>query len=258
MASNIELFYQQEIKRSKFSGRYITWGKKAIRALDNDNLEELLSVYSKLQSHGADINHQTNIYGYGGYIWTVWLHHHLGDTILHIAIKMKRLISLYFLLLQRDIDATVRNRQEQNCEELCQQVFQRSLQSFRIEAYEKLLPVIHPLKHHLLLPDNPKYRHIQEEAAYLIHEGRCLYSELPKFILNEKVIVKEQPTIPRIPVFPKPQWRRRLNESVNYAYLVNIVTNERRKMTSADMKLGHWEKLVNEFGQTRYFNEVKK
>ena len=89
--------------------QYVTWGKQALQALDSDNIAILAHIYSTMKHLGANINEKVNMDGYGNYVWTIWIHDHLGDTILHLAIKQKRYKSIRFLLLHPETDLTIKN-----------------------------------------------------------------------------------------------------------------------------------------------------
>eukprot|EP01031_Cornospumella_fuschlensis_P033091 gene33091-40030_t len=56
----------------------------------------------------VNINAQTDTMGYLGYLWTVEVHKYLGDTLLHYALRERKLLCVY-MLLYMDADPHIPN-----------------------------------------------------------------------------------------------------------------------------------------------------
>ena len=71
-----------------------TKGREIIQAIDLDNASKLFDVLID-----CDLN-EVVAADFAGYTWNPWVYNYLGDTMLHIAVRMKKRIIvslLYFL-----------------------------------------------------------------------------------------------------------------------------------------------------------------
>ena len=59
-----------------------------VLAIEQEDSHTLLTIFHEKKHLGADINTQADVQGYGGYHWSAWMHVCVGDTALHIAIKV--------------------------------------------------------------------------------------------------------------------------------------------------------------------------
>ena len=253
--SGVDVFLDNELTRSKSA--YDPWGRKAIRAVDKDDVQLLYYVYQHYQTLGANINEQTTLYGYGGHLWTVWIHKYLGDTILHLAIKQSKMLCIYVLLLS-NANTNICNDEGISCEELSLQILDRKLSDLRAEAYEKLFLALEPSNLVKLLPDNALFRNAKHEAWELMMQGRLLYTELPRTGTYKLPMKESSNYIPkREKNIPKPFWRRKYEDSdINKPYLQHRETKEVRSLTEYEIKYGRWERVLNQFHQIFYMNEV--
>lgn len=55
-----------------------SWGRVTLAAIDSDDPIKLMQTFQQYAHMGADVNAQTTHVGYGGYLWTPWIHQFLG------------------------------------------------------------------------------------------------------------------------------------------------------------------------------------
>lgn len=246
-----EYWLRHELKFSKSA--YVPWGRKAIRALDLDDCVSLYEIYLNLGHLGASLSCQTTAYGYGGHIWTVWIHKHLGDTILHLAVKQRKMRCLYTLLFL-DIDTSIRNSDGYTAEELSLSILKKTFKDLRLESNRMLLPFVDPRKFSRL-PDRFNFRSLAEEAWRLMEAGRSMFSQ-PPVSFGYKDIPKYPKPPPRLlQVPPRPKFRRRFDADTQTYYLINPETKEKLSLTEKEIVEGHWEEVLHE-GKLFYVNEV--
>lgn len=173
---SLESWLREELKFGK--SVYIPWGRSIIRALDLNDPPQLYQTFLRKGYLGANVDVQATAYGYGGHIWTPWMHKFIGDTALHLALKQHKILCVYTLLII-NADTNIINLSGETSEDICQRVYHRSTKELRLEAFEKLFESVNPRKFNLL-PDYTNYRHIEIEAWSLMQSGRMLYTELPK------------------------------------------------------------------------------
>lgn len=111
-----------------------------ILAIEHDDSHTLLTIFHEKKHLGADINTQADSQGYGGYHWSAWMHVCVGDTALHIAIKMNKLIAVHILLLLGADTHTLVNSQGHTASVLCESLLQRTTTSLLLETPRYLLP----------------------------------------------------------------------------------------------------------------------
>lgn len=58
---------------------YSMWGREVFRALEVDDAFRMLRVFADKAYLGAHLDAQTTHEGYGGYVWTPWIHNFLGS-----------------------------------------------------------------------------------------------------------------------------------------------------------------------------------
>ena len=173
------------------SSASMTWGKRIIRAIDNDDVMACVKVFQSREDaiEGADINAVVNDYGYGGYVWTVNMMPFVGDTALNIAIKLKKLKCIWGLLLLNS-DVNIRNQSGLNANDLAVEKFSRDIGSYKYEALEMLMEHLDPRRFDEL-PDVFILRGVGTEGWNLMNHGRSTYVELPNCLLpdRDKIVV---------------------------------------------------------------------
>jgi len=173
----LEDWLKDNLDKSK--GNYVRWGRMVLRAIDVDDGLALIDIFTHRQKDlGADINAQTTIRGYEGHIWSAWLHNHIGDTALHIALKQKRMLCVYALLLS-NCDITIRNEHGETVNDISMNELNLPIGVLQNEARVGLSPCIDPRSFHQL-PDDMLMRNVEQEALHLLDYGRCCYLELPQ------------------------------------------------------------------------------
>jgi hypothetical protein len=174
-----------EISRSK----YLSWGKEIIFAIDADNPAKLIRTFQIKKHLGANLNEQTTRRGYGGYAWTMWLHKHLGDTALHIALKQKKILCVHALLLI-EASQSIQNDDGLFANDLALEIYGKSLQRIRQDSEHELIGNMHP-RDYFLLPDLLIYRNLSPQSNSLMEQGRCEYSKPP---LSHQAILRRLQT----------------------------------------------------------------
>eukprot|EP01038_Epipyxis_sp_PR26KG_P015703 gene15703-21255_t len=195
-----ESWIKQELKHGKSS--FVSWGRDAMHAIDMDDYVLLYNIFTtekddndidlvnnnngiskpdnpNLNNLLFDINTQTNTLGYGGYLWTPWIHSFLGDTILHIAIKQKKMRCIHMLLLM-DIDTTIPNANRETAQDLMKKILFKSYKLLQFESIRYLITNTHPFEFHNMPSLLLNLRNVEKEAWDLMKEGRCLYTNIPK------------------------------------------------------------------------------
>jgi hypothetical protein len=110
------------------------WGREIIAAIDRNDATKLCHSFKFKAYLGLNINETVNAHGYGGYVWTPWIHTYLGDTALHIAIKLKKLVAMCAILVL-DPDISIRNDEGQTPADLCLSVLKKPMLEFQQDAY---------------------------------------------------------------------------------------------------------------------------
>jgi hypothetical protein len=171
-----------------------------MRALDMDDAMKLVAIFSKTGDAAkspdnepeSDLNAQvTDDSGYGGYSWTPWLFNWMGDTILHMAIKMKKRRCVWALLLM-GAETTIKNESGKTAEDLSilPEYLHEELSRVAGGARRSLMESVDPRTLDGL-PDSFVLRGILTEAWQLMWQGRQTYVELPKCMMEnrDKVVV---------------------------------------------------------------------
>jgi len=152
---DVEEWLTQQLKHGK--ANYNRWGRMVLRAIDVDDGLALIDIFiHKKDVLGSNINVQATIRGYEGHIWTAWIHNHIGDTALHIAIKQKRMVCIYALLLI-NADVSLRNEDGETAAELCDRIIGIPLKTLHGDARQGLSPCIDP-RSFSKLPDSALMR----------------------------------------------------------------------------------------------------
>lgn len=139
-------------------GHYVRWGRMVIEALDLDDGLSLFEVFDHQQYwFQSNINVQTTILGYSDHILTAWMHSHIGDTALHMAIKQKKMLCVYALLLLH-AEFNIPNELGDTAADLCQIILNVSVRELQIEALRCLTPFIDPRFFHKI-PDVGNFFH---------------------------------------------------------------------------------------------------
>lgn len=173
---------------------FVSWGKKVIRALDHDDAMKLVRIFSKTgdAAQSADNEPLSDIdgqveegTGYGGYVWTAWLHNWMGDTCLHMAIKMKRRRCVWALLLL-GAKTDIPNDKGLTAQALCKlpEYLNEDISRVAGGARKRLMESVDPRTMDGL-PDSFVLRGILDEAWYLMEQGRQTYVELPNCMLPD-------------------------------------------------------------------------
>lgn len=148
---SVEGWLAQELRYGK--ANYNRWGRMVLRAIDVDDGLALIDIFiHKKDVLGSNINAQTTIRGYEGHVWTAWIHNHIGDTALHIAIKQKRMVCIYALLLI-EADVSIKNEDNETAAELCERIIGIPLKMLHGDARQGLAPCIDP-RSFTKLPDS--------------------------------------------------------------------------------------------------------
>lgn len=180
--SQIENLINKQLDQSKAKDASTFWGRKAIFALDMDSAEDIVRIYIKEKDHfKSDVFEQVTPYGYAGYLWTIRIHKYLGDTILHLALRMKKLECVYALLLHNISPDTyeVRNILDESCNDVCKAIYNTTLEDMKRIAFEEIINSVDPRRFEYILPMKSKYQSSQREARYLLHNGRFLGDVTP-------------------------------------------------------------------------------
>jgi hypothetical protein len=65
---------------------YSMWGREVLRALEVDDAFRMLRVFADKPHLGAHFDAQTTHEGYGGYVWTPWIHKFLGNVSFNLYV----------------------------------------------------------------------------------------------------------------------------------------------------------------------------
>ena len=83
-SEGVKLYLEKELKYSK--SRSETLGRAVVRAIDIDDCFTIYDIFTNPDT--LDINTQTMHSGYAEYIWTPYIHRHLGTFIYSMGIAM--------------------------------------------------------------------------------------------------------------------------------------------------------------------------
>ena len=174
------------------SSASMSWGKRIIRAIDSDDVMEIVKIFQSREEaqEGAYVDAIVDDYGYGGYVWTVNMMPYVGDTALHISLKLKKEKCIWGLLLL-GADIGIRNRTGLNADDLAIDIYTRDIGSFKYEALEMLMEKLDPRRFDEL-PDVFILRGVGTEGWNLMNHGRSTYVELPDCLLpdRDKIVIK--------------------------------------------------------------------
>ena len=84
-----------------------------------------------------NVNESVNAHGYGGYVWTAWIHTFRGDTALHIALKQRKIVAVCILLVL-DSDITIKNDEGQTPSDLCLSLLGKPIMEYQQDAYVRV------------------------------------------------------------------------------------------------------------------------
>jgi hypothetical protein len=181
---SIDEWGQTELLHSKSNLQDVEWGKQVIRAIDLDDCVKLSQLMDTKNYPLSNINCQTTTMGYSGYLWTVKIHEHLGDTALHRALYQKKLYCVYMLLFLQ-ADPLLLNEKGVTSALLCQQIFSTSYQNMKYDAKRKIIDKISPIQWKLL-PSSFECQTVENEAWKLMKLGKICYSEFPNALKNHQ------------------------------------------------------------------------
>ena len=105
----------------------------------------------------------------------------VGDTALHLAIRQRKALCVYAMLLLH-ANVTIKNDKGETADDLCRTLFNRPLYQLAKEAASCLLPYVQP-NEFKNLPDKREhmtgisYRNIERESWTLMHQSRPMYTE---------------------------------------------------------------------------------
>ena len=116
-------------------------------AIDVQDCIRLLHCFKSRAYMGVNIAEQTGENGYGGYVWTPWIHKFQGDTALHIAIKQKKERALCTLLLL-GADITIKNDEGHTPADLTLSILNKDIFHYKLDAYKIILPFVNPKDFH--------------------------------------------------------------------------------------------------------------
>lgn len=184
--SSIEQFIATELKHGKgYEAHDLSWGRKVIQAIDVDDCVTLGELVDSDCNPKANINAQTTVLGYEGYLWTIRIHCFLGDTALHYAIRNRKLLSIYMLLFMK-ADVTIANQQGVTPQQLLLETYKTDSANMTYDAKRYIINNIDPLSLKRL-PRTFRCSRVEEEAWRLIRHGRLLYHELPQALQRAEV-----------------------------------------------------------------------
>ena len=123
-----------DLKRSRALPSNELWGKQAIQAIDLDNPVKVAQIFNARASLSATLNERVNARGYIGYVWTPWIRTFQGDTIVHIAVKQRKINALCALLLF-DPDLSIVNDEGLSAGDLCLSILEKDIKEYQQEAY---------------------------------------------------------------------------------------------------------------------------
>lgn len=253
---SVEAWLEGELRFSR-SG-FVSWGRRVIRAIDLDDALALCDVFLSPKTDytkGVDVNHQVgSISGYGGHLWSAWMHTFHGDTALHIALKQQKMLCVYALLLL-GASTTITNKNGETPESLAMSILGIPIEKLQKDAMRELfkagpnripakyfdrLPVKLPFKTSIVGRENANEKvalklkivhdkkikdsykcvggDITHEATRLLEEGRCLYCKPPpSFRAAPPSYTRDNSNRPRDTV---PMWERKVRESEKQFQLV--------------------------------------
>jgi hypothetical protein len=220
-----------ELKHGKSNLADVQWGRKVIQSIDIDDYITLSQLMNKKLHPNYDINIQTNIRGYAGYLWTISIHQFLGDTALHFALRSKKLYCVY-MLIYLDADVNILNEAGERPLDMLQGIYNMTYENMKFDAKRQLIKKTHPKKLEHLPKDflQPASSvSVEREAWNLMQQGCLLYSNLPEVM-------------------------RRPYDHVNTAHAAPQI----RRHLSFNLKtsLKDWKETTNKDGQKFYYNEV--
>lgn len=243
----LEDWLKDNLEKSK--GNYVRWGRMVLRAIDVDDGLALIDIFVHKQNDlGSDINTQTTIRGYEGHIWSAWLHNHIGDTALHIALKQKRMLCVYALLLS-NCDITIRNEAGETANDISMQLLNLPISVLQSEARVGLSPCIDPRSLNQL-PDHMHMRNVEQEAWHLLDYGRCCYLELPQSAKHDLASSTSNPYALGLENDGKVKAKRKENvpvgqtlcDKVSDEHLKNSLLRQKevkRELTSGEVAVGN-------------------
>lgn len=161
------------------------WGRKVIQSIDKDDCVTLGELIDERKVSGVNVNTQVDIQGFGGYLWTIAVHRHLGDTALHIAIRQRKLMCIYMLIYMR-ADVSIMNSDGVTPAQLLEELYKTNYHNMLYDAKRYIINTIDPMDIKRL-PASFGCLKAEEEAWQLIHSGRILYKELPKVLRSKEV-----------------------------------------------------------------------
>lgn len=170
--------------KAQYTDEFV-WGRKVIQAIDVDDCIALGLVLEPRTNPGMDINTQTTVLGYAGYLWTIAIHRYLGDTALHYAIKSRKLMCIYMLLFM-GADVLLANADGTTCSTLLTDIYSTDHCNMLYDAKRYLINTLHPMQLRLL-PVKFGCVNMEREAWKLLHHGRLLYHELPQALQQVQV-----------------------------------------------------------------------
>lgn len=242
---SVEYWLTDELNYSR--GPYDPWGRKVIRALDVDDYIQLKRVFETHQVLGANINEQTTMYGYAGHVWSAWMHNFLGDTVLHIALKQKKMACIYGILLLAGVDVTIRNEAGDTADDLCFRLFGESTAEIKIFARKNVYRLVDPRRADSI-PDLFNHRNIEQEAWELMEQGRLLHIDVPKSF-NFGPLYKRKNL---------ENWAFKLNRYTKTPYMLNVNDGSHRNMNpheKVEYEL-QWHQSTDSNGNRCYINKV--
>jgi len=201
-----------------------------MQSIDVDDYITLSQMMNKKSHPNYDINIQTNIYGYAGYMWTVSIHQFLGDTALHFALRTKKLYCVY-MLLYLGAEVTVLNDAGERAVDMLQGIYNMTYENMKYDAKRQLIKHT-PLDKLPLLPKEflpTDTSNVKKEAWSLMMQGCLLYTKLPKALQRKKDKVNTSHTSP---------------------------TTRRHLSFNLTSTLKNWKQSINEDGHILYINEV--
>ena len=252
---------REELRVSK--SYYMSWGRKVIKAIDFDDCVALSKVFGdarkKMKHFGenkVDVDAQVQATtGYGGYLWSAWMHNYYLDTALHLALKQKKKRCVY-ALLGLGARTDIPNQDEVTAEALCLRIYGREIRDLRSEAMRELfsavdpyyfdhLPLWQPYKGSLVFED------IKSEAWKLMEHGRCMYNDVPKSFKFLDLVPPKKSFDP---------WVRRVDPKTLTCYMFNNLSGRRRPLDEKEARevAKGWKKVVRPDGTKVFFHEITK
>lgn len=206
-----------------------------------------IQVYDVIMTIGANINEQVSIEGYGDYLWTIHIQEYLGDTILHLAIKLMKRKCINYLLLHPSMDFSIENVKNQTVEDLLSSIDNShqdfmSLRYLKSNSYHELvLSARDPMKYEEIVPVGCRHPSVLTRRLQGIHEEarsfamrlktpRILYNQRDHYIESHpcvrdaiqtrKSLKNHDMTTSRVKIdHIKPHWRRRYDSNDITTYL---------------------------------------